>query len=139
MLHLAVLPTFAATWLIPRLPAFFASHADLSIDLASALHSVDFDESPYDAAIQRAVMARKDTDIMHLLDEKLIMVASPGLTTGSVAACDVDPCGLDLYIFIQCVQRFVSPDPRLLKAAERHGQVVAIVTIDIDKPRANAL
>lgn len=79
VLRLAVLPTFAATWLIPRLPAFFALHADLSIDLASALHPVDFDESPFDAAIQRAVMARKDTEVMHLLDEKLIMVASPSL------------------------------------------------------------
>ena len=79
VLRLAVLPTFAATWLIPRLPAFLKSRPGVSIDLASALHPVDFDESPFDAAIQRAVMARKDTDVVPLLDETLIMVAAPGL------------------------------------------------------------
>lgn len=79
VLRLAVLPTFAATWLIPRLPEFLKSHPGVSIDLASALHPVNFDESPFDAAIQRAVMARKDTNVTPLLEESLIMVAAPGL------------------------------------------------------------
>ena len=79
VLRLAVLPTFAATWLIPRLPDFLNEHPDVSIDLASALHPIDFDDSPFDAAIQRANMARKDTDVAHLLNEQLIMVAAPSL------------------------------------------------------------
>ncbi|GFE63843.1 hypothetical protein KIN_09170 [Litoreibacter roseus] len=79
VLRLAVLPTFAATWLIPRLPEFLQSYPDVSIDLASTLHPVDFDDSPFDAAIQRAVMARNGTQIAPLLDERLIMVAAPSL------------------------------------------------------------
>jgi len=79
VLRLAVLPTFASTWLIPRLPEFRRMHPNVSIDLASALHPVDFDDSPFDAAIQRAVMARKGTDVVPLLDETLIVVAAPGL------------------------------------------------------------
>jgi LysR family glycine cleavage system transcriptional activator len=79
VLRLAALPTFASTWLIPRLPDFLDSHPDVSIDLASALHPVDFDQSPFDAAIQRAVMARNETDVTHLLDETLIVVAAPSL------------------------------------------------------------
>lgn len=79
VLRLAVLPTFAATWLIPRLPAFLDLHPEVSIDLASALYPVDFDDSPFDAAIQRANMARKDTDVVHLLEERLILVAAPSL------------------------------------------------------------
>lgn len=79
VLRLAVLPTFAATWLIPRLPGFLRMRPDVSIDLASALHPVDFDESPFDAAIQRAVMARKDTNFVPLLNETLITVAAPSL------------------------------------------------------------
>ena len=79
VLRLAVLPTFAATWLIPRLPEFLAMHPNVSIDLASALHSVDFDNSPFDAAIQRARMARKDADVVPFLEETLIMVAAPNL------------------------------------------------------------
>lgn len=81
VLRLAVLPTFAATWLIPRLPGFLDAHPDISIDLASTLHSIDFDDSPFDGAIQRANMARKDTDVLHLLDEQLIMVAAPQLVS----------------------------------------------------------
>ncbi|GGA20161.1 LysR family transcriptional regulator [Neptunicoccus cionae] len=82
VLRLAVLPTLASTWLIPRLPEFLASHPDVSIDLTSALHPVDFDESPFDAALQRAVMARKGAEVGHLLDETLIIVAAPRLVDG---------------------------------------------------------
>ena len=79
VLRLAVLPTFATTWLIPRLPEFLKGHPDVSIDLASDLHPVDFDESPFDGAIQRTVMARKDAEIVPVVDESLIVVASPAL------------------------------------------------------------
>lgn len=79
VLRLAVLPTFAATWLIPRLPSFLKLHPDVSIDLTSALFPVDFDDSPFDAAIQRANMARQNTDVVDLLDERLIVVAAPHL------------------------------------------------------------
>ncbi|OAN75956.1 LysR family transcriptional regulator [Sulfitobacter sp. EhC04] len=79
VLRLAVLPTFATTWLIPRLSDFLRSHPDISIDLTSALHSVDFDETPFDAAIQRTLMARKGSRVTHLLNESLVVVASPDL------------------------------------------------------------
>ena len=79
VLRLAVLPTFAATWLIPRLPDFLAAHPNVSLDLAAALHPVDFDDSPFDAAVQRAARARKDTEIIPLLEDSLIIVAAPSL------------------------------------------------------------
>jgi LysR family glycine cleavage system transcriptional activator len=79
VLRLAVLPTFATTWLIPRLPRFLETHPDVSIDLASALHPVDFDESPFDGAIQRAVLARKNTDVVPIVKETLIIAAAPNL------------------------------------------------------------
>ncbi|MGB0844856.1 MAG: LysR substrate-binding domain-containing protein [Alphaproteobacteria bacterium] len=82
VLRLAVLPTFAATWLIPRLPEFIASHPNVSIDLTSALHPVDFDESSFDAAIQRSTMARNGTKVVELLNETLIVVAAPSLVPG---------------------------------------------------------
>lgn len=102
VLRLAVLPTFAATWLIPRLPDFLKSHPDVSIDLASALHPVDFDESPFDAAIQRAVMARKDTEVAHLLDESLMIVAAPSLVA---VGQDLTTDDLAQYPLIQLVTR----------------------------------
>lgn len=102
VLRLAVLPTFAATWLIPRLPEFLEAHPDVSIDLASALHPVDFDESPFDAAIQRAVMARKDTDVVPLLEETLILVAAPSLIAVGQTVSSVD---VTTYPLIQLATR----------------------------------
>lgn len=79
VLRLAALPTLAANWLIPKLPSFVGANPDISIDIASALHPVDFDDSPFDAAIQRAVMARPETTVTPILEEILITVASPDL------------------------------------------------------------
>ena len=79
VLRVATLPTFAATWLIPRLFSFAENNPGISIDIASALGPVDFDDSPFDAAIQRAVMARKGTKVTPILGESLITVASPNL------------------------------------------------------------
>lgn len=79
VLRVATLPTFAATWLIPRLFSFAENNPGISIDIASALGPVDFDDSPFDAAIQRAVMARRGTKVTPILGESLITVASPNL------------------------------------------------------------
>lgn len=102
VLRLAALPTFAATWLIPRLPDFLGAHPEVSIDLASALHPVDFDQSPFDAAIQRANMARNDTDVAHLLDERLILVAAPHLIAAGKTLSTAD---LASYPLIQLATR----------------------------------
>lgn len=79
VLRLAALPTFATTWLIPKLPAFARAHPEVAIDLSEALGPVDFDNSPHDAAIQRIGLARPGTELMHLCAERLIVVAAPGL------------------------------------------------------------
>ena len=102
VLRLGVLPTFATHWLIPRMPEFLAIHPEVSIDLAATLHPVDFDESPFDAVIQRAVMARKDTDVFNLLEESLITVAAPSLVALDQELTDDD---LVQYPFIQLATR----------------------------------
>src|SRR5205823_6413194 len=43
----------------------------------------------------------------------------------------VDPRRLQLRVLLKRVQRLVASDARLLEAAERHGQVIGIVAIDI--------
>lgn len=102
VIRLAALPTFASTWLIPRLPDFVRQHPDFSIDITSALHPVDFENSPFDAALQRADMARKDTDVIELLDEELICVAAPTL----IATAPIrSPEDLSHYPLIQLATR----------------------------------
>ncbi|MFD1810256.1 LysR substrate-binding domain-containing protein [Gemmobacter lanyuensis] len=50
-LTLAVLPTFAARWLTPRLPGFLAAYPGVTINLISRLTSFDFKNEAIDAAI----------------------------------------------------------------------------------------
>lgn len=76
VLRLGVLPTFAATWLIPRLPRFTKQHPDIALDINQALLPIDFEQSPFDAAIQRAELARPGTKILPLVQERLVVVAA---------------------------------------------------------------
>ena len=79
VLRLAVLPTFAAAWLIPRLAEFARIAPEVSLDLDAELGPVDFDTSPYDAAIQRADLARPGTVTLPLTEERLIVVGARSL------------------------------------------------------------
>lgn len=44
--------TFAAKWLIPRLPDFQREHPDIEVRISTAVQEVDFDRDPVDVAIQ---------------------------------------------------------------------------------------
>lgn len=50
-LRVAVVPTFATTWLIPRLAAFTAAHPGIELVIESVTRAIDFDNEPFDAAI----------------------------------------------------------------------------------------
>jgi LysR family transcriptional regulator, glycine cleavage system transcriptional activator len=50
-LHIAVLPTLAAHWLIPRLKDFQRHHPDISVSLSLRTLPFQFDDEPFDAAI----------------------------------------------------------------------------------------
>lgn len=80
VLRLAVLASFGTVWLIPRLGAFHAAAPGVSIDITSAIGTVDFDHSPYDAALQRMALRGPETEALPLVDERLIVVAGPGLS-----------------------------------------------------------
>lgn len=85
VLRLAVLPTFATAWLIPKLAGFTRLSPETAIDITSALGPVDFHDSPFDAAIQRAAMARPGTTIVPLMGERLIVVGAPALVLAGSA------------------------------------------------------
>jgi LysR family glycine cleavage system transcriptional activator len=50
--RLSLPSSFAAAWLIPRLPRFHAQHPDIQIDLRSRAGSVNLDETDLDLSIQ---------------------------------------------------------------------------------------
>lgn len=79
VLRMAVLPTFANIWLIPRLSDFQAQEPALTFDIVSSLTPVDFETAPYDAAIQRAHQRPAGAHADPLMDEALVVVAAPSL------------------------------------------------------------
>ena len=50
-LHLSSLPTFAAKWLIPRLPQFQQLHPQVTLHFVPYLHSYDFERPELDCSI----------------------------------------------------------------------------------------
>jgi LysR family transcriptional regulator, glycine cleavage system transcriptional activator len=79
MFDLAVLPTFATRWLIPRLPDFQRQHSDVTIRLTTRQRPVDFATEPFDAAISYGSPNWPATIAHHLLDVDVVPVCSPQL------------------------------------------------------------
>ncbi|NYT58892.1 LysR family transcriptional regulator [Alcaligenaceae bacterium] len=79
-LHIAVLPTLATTWLLPRLPDFQRQHEDIVISLSVRTLPFQFRDHPFDAAIYHAPQIWPDTAGVKLFDEgELLPVCIPGL------------------------------------------------------------
>lgn len=81
--HIAVLPTFATTWLLPRLPQFNALHPDVNVSFSVRTMPFQFADHPFDAAIYHAAQAWPRTRGIKLFDEEaLVPVCAPSLMQG---------------------------------------------------------
>lgn len=76
-LHIAVLPTFATRWLVPRLPAFVDAHPDVTLNFSARLEPFDFDSEPFDAAIHYGTPTWASAKCHHLMNEVTVVVTSP--------------------------------------------------------------
>ena len=78
-LTLSMLPSFASSWLLPRLPRFVAQHPQLEINLQSGAGLVDFERDAVDAALRYGPGQWPGVLAEHLFDEWVSPVASPAL------------------------------------------------------------
>lgn len=79
-LHIAVLPTLATTWLVPRLADFQRRHADIAVSLSVRTLPFHFNDHPFDAAIYHAAQIWPQTAGIKLFDEgELLPVCIPAL------------------------------------------------------------
>lgn len=79
-LHVAVLPTLATTWLVPRLPDFQRLHGDIAVSLSVRTLPFQFNDYPFDAAIYHAPQIWPQTLGIKLFDEgELLPVCIPEL------------------------------------------------------------
>lgn len=76
-LSVAVLPTFASRWLIPRLPGFLASHPSLTLSLTTEPKPFDFAEKSVDVAIHYGGPTWPHGEAIYLCNEAIVAVASP--------------------------------------------------------------
>lgn len=76
-LNLAVLPTFGARWLTPRLPRFLADNKGIVVNVLSRLTRFDFANDTMDAAIDFHADEWVGTKSIRLMTEVVLPVASP--------------------------------------------------------------
>ena len=77
VLNLAVLPTFATCWLMPRIPHFMKNHEDVTINFSARLEPFDFLTEPFDLAIHYGTPSWAGATTHHLMDEEIVAVCSP--------------------------------------------------------------
>ncbi|HEV3106786.1 MAG TPA: LysR substrate-binding domain-containing protein, partial [Trinickia sp.] len=78
-LELAVLPTFASQWLIPRLKDFNDRHPDVRINMGIRTDMFSFAESHFEAAIHYGKPTWPGTSSDYLFGEEVVPVCSPSL------------------------------------------------------------
>jgi LysR family glycine cleavage system transcriptional activator len=91
VLDLAVLPTFATRWLMPRLPDFLARHPDATLNFSVRVAPFDFATEPFDAAIHHGEPTWPGAICEPLCEESVVPVAAPAL---SAALADGGPGAL---------------------------------------------
>jgi LysR family glycine cleavage system transcriptional activator len=80
VLTISLMPSFASSWLVPRLPRFLAAQPQLEINLQSTTALVDFDrDTTVDAALRYGRGQWPGLQAAHLLDDWVTPTASPTL------------------------------------------------------------
>ncbi len=80
--ELAVVPTFATRWLLPRLADFGRLHPGVTVNLATRTRPFLFDETEFDAAIYFGDAGWPGTEAHYLMRENPAPVCSPRLLAG---------------------------------------------------------
>ncbi|HEV8695325.1 MAG TPA: LysR substrate-binding domain-containing protein [Lysobacter sp.] len=80
VLTITLMPSFASSWLVPRLPRFLAAHPQIEINLQSTVNKVDFErETDIDAGLRYGPGDWPGLRAVHLFDDWMTPTASPDL------------------------------------------------------------
>lgn len=78
-LVISVMPTVAASWLMPRLAGFVTAEPDIELSVQSTVDLVEFDREAVDAALRFGGGIWPGLRADHLFDEWIVPVAAPAL------------------------------------------------------------
>lgn len=84
-LKILAMPSFAARWLVPRLPLLQSAHIDVEIELATSIWDADFRKERFDLAIHYGDGAWPGARL--LMHDSLVPVMSPRLLAGHRLEC----------------------------------------------------
>jgi len=79
VLELAVVPTFATRWLLPRLAGFQAQNPEVVVNMSTQTRPFLFDQTEFDAAIYFGDAGWPGTEAHFLMREYPVPVCSPAL------------------------------------------------------------
>ncbi|VXB12813.1 LysR family transcriptional regulator [Enhydrobacter sp. 8BJ] len=93
ILRLGVVPSFATRWLLPKLPALYAIHPEITIRLETNTKPFLFNEKKFDAAIfagtQQQISHWPGIVAHELMQEELVAVCAPSLLTRLFPSIDL--------------------------------------------------
>jgi LysR family glycine cleavage system transcriptional activator len=78
-LTVSVAPSFAAKWLVPRLGQFETLHPQVDVWISAGMELVDFGSGEIDIAIRYGAGRYPGLEVVRLMQETVIPVASPAL------------------------------------------------------------
>ncbi|NQU65837.1 MAG: transcriptional regulator GcvA [SAR324 cluster bacterium] len=90
ILTVSTLPSFAAKWLIPRIPIFQSRYPEINLRVHTCDHMVDFFKEKVDCAIRYGLGNYPGLSVHHLIDEVFVPVCSPDLITAAHPLQDPD-------------------------------------------------
>lgn len=80
VLTITLMPSFASSWLVPRLPRFLAAHPHIEINLQSTVNKVDFErQTDIDAGLRYGPGEWPGLRAVHLFDDWVAPTVSPEL------------------------------------------------------------
>ncbi|QNP41956.1 LysR substrate-binding domain-containing protein [Lysobacter solisilvae (ex Woo and Kim 2020)] len=80
VLTITLMPSFASSWLVPRLPRFLAAHPQIEINLQSTVNKVDFErQTDIDAGLRYGPGEWPGLHAVHLFDDWVVPTVSPEL------------------------------------------------------------
>lgn len=81
-LVVTVLPSFAARWLVPRLPRFYAAHPEIDLHVVATPTLLDLEREGIDLGVRYLASDRRHPGAELLFDDELVAVCSPRLRKG---------------------------------------------------------
>jgi DNA-binding transcriptional LysR family regulator len=90
VLTVAILPTFGARWLVPRLNEFLSENPLIEINLISKISPFDFENEITDVAIHFGLPQWDKAHCEYLMDEAVVAVCEPSLLKMGKTVMDTD-------------------------------------------------